>query len=119
MTPALALLENLRAAGITLELDAAGRVLASPAAQLLPPWREALARHQARLAELLRQEAPPEAARPCRRPRERWVFTIEPLPGKVPGVHRVRSALKVLLRSFGLRCVAVVEAPPEPGKETT
>jgi hypothetical protein len=47
------------------------------------------------------------------------VFTIEPLPGKVPGVHRVRSALKVLLRSFGLRCVAVVEAPPEPGKETT
>jgi hypothetical protein len=58
MTPAEALLDNLRAAGITLCLDNAGRVLAAPAAQLLPPWRQAIARHKGALAELLRREGP-------------------------------------------------------------
>lgn len=40
-----------------------------------------------------------------------WTFTITPLPSDVPAANRVRSALKVLLRRFGLRCTAVVEAP--------
>ena len=46
--------------------------------------------------------------------RQRWTFRIEPLPSEVPPVHRVRSALKVLLRSFGLKCVAVLDLPPDP-----
>jgi hypothetical protein len=45
--------------------------------------------------------------------RERWVFTIEPLPSDTPAVNRVRSALKVLLRRFGLKATAVREAPPD------
>jgi hypothetical protein len=48
--------------------------------------------------------------------RERWTFIIEPLPSGVPTVHRVRSALKMLLRVFRLRCVAVVEVPEEKTK---
>jgi hypothetical protein len=44
--------------------------------------------------------------------RERWTFTIEPLPCAVPAVNRVRSALKVLLRRFGLRCTAILDETP-------
>jgi hypothetical protein len=64
MTAAEALLDNLRTAGITFQLDDAGHVLASPDAQLLPPWRQAIARHQAALAELLRREGPRRRGRP-------------------------------------------------------
>jgi hypothetical protein len=45
---------------------------------------------------------------------ERWIFTITPLPHRVPAVHRIRSALKLLLRCFGLRCVAVLDLPEDP-----
>ena len=40
-------------------------------------------------------------------------LTLTPTPGEVPAVNRLRSALKVLLRSFGLRALEVVELPPE------
>lgn len=42
--------------------------------------------------------------------RDRWTIVIEPLPCDVPAVNRVRSALKILLRRFGLRCVALQES---------
>jgi hypothetical protein len=45
--------------------------------------------------------------------RERWIFTIEPLVSPTPAVNRVRSALKVLLRRFGLKCVTVRDAPSD------
>jgi hypothetical protein len=44
--------------------------------------------------------------------RERWTIRIEPLPCEVPAPNRIRSALKVLLRRFGLRCTAILDGPP-------
>lgn len=43
-----------------------------------------------------------------------FMLTVEPLPqGDDPdGTRRLRSALKRLLRSYGLRCVAVTTASP-------
>src|SRR5262245_27093948 len=40
--------------------------------------------------------------------RERWSIRIEPLASTVPAINRVRSALKVLLRAFRLKCTAVL-----------
>jgi len=47
---------------------------------------------------------------------------LRPLPGwTTPAIVRLRRALKMLLRGFGLRCIEVCEIPPigevltEPG----
>ena len=45
--------------------------------------------------------------------RERWTIRIEPLASTVPAINRVRSALKVLLRAFRLKCTAVLVAPAD------
>lgn len=44
-------------------------------------------------------------------PAELWLFllTLVPVPGDVPPIVRIRRALKVLRRAFGLRCVSVEE----------
>jgi hypothetical protein len=47
-----------------------------------------------------------------------WTFIIEPLPHEVPAANRVRSALKILLRRFGLKCTALIGTPPETPKTT-
>ena len=39
--------------------------------------------------------------------RDTWTIRVEPLPSEVPAPNRIRSALKVLLRRFGLKCVAI------------
>jgi hypothetical protein len=44
---------------------------------------------------------------------ERWILEFEPAPSSVPVTVRVRSLLKVALRSFGLRCVHVETAERE------
>jgi hypothetical protein len=46
-------------------------------------------------------------------PRERWTFTIELPPGEPHGGRLVARALKTLWRAFGLKCVAIVESPPD------
>lgn len=39
---------------------------------------------------------------------EAWVLTLKPLPGwNRPGVVRLRSALKMFLRMFGLACTEI------------
>lgn len=45
--------------------------------------------------------------------RERYLIELEALADDVPAIHRLRAALKVLLRRFGLRCVRSVELPGE------
>lgn len=42
--------------------------------------------------------------------RDPWILRIEPLPCEVPAVNRVRSALKLLLRRFRLKCTAILES---------
>ncbi len=40
---------------------------------------------------------------------ERFTIIVEPIPGwRVPGVVRLRRALKVMLRAFGLRCIGLM-----------
>lgn len=39
-------------------------------------------------------------------------LTLLPLPDAVPATIRLRRALKCLLRSFGLKCVRIEDAPP-------
>jgi hypothetical protein len=34
-----------------------------------------------------------------------YLLRLRPLPDSVPAIHRLRRALKLLLRGFGLRCV--------------
>jgi hypothetical protein len=47
---------------------------------------------------------------------EFWVLTIQALPDPVPAQVRMKVALKRMLRSHGLRCVAVTSGPT--AKET-
>lgn len=45
-------------------------------------------------------------------PDPRYALTLAPLPGwPTPPVVRLRGALKVLLRGFGLRCLEVSQLP--------
>jgi hypothetical protein len=46
-------------------------------------------------------------------PRERWTFVFELPAGEPHGGRLVARALKTLWRAFGLRCTAILEAPPE------
>lgn len=50
------------------------------------------------------------------RPRYRLVLRAE--ADTVPATIRMRAALKMLLRSFGLRCVEIVEVPTQPTLST-
>ena len=45
--------------------------------------------------------------------RKTFKLTLEPLPdtSDSTGIRRLRAALKVLLRRYGLRCVWLAEAP--------
>jgi hypothetical protein len=45
-------------------------------------------------------------------PRPRYHLTLEAMPDDVPPIHRLRRALKVLLRSFRLFCVEARESSP-------
>jgi hypothetical protein len=51
---------------------------------------------------------------PCSRGQERrqFVLTLRPEPG-VDAIRSLRWGLKSLLRRHGLRCVAIMEVPPE------
>jgi hypothetical protein len=50
---------------------------------------------------------------------ERFILILAPLPHHAPIETRLRQALKVLLRSFGLRCVEVREESEPLRKCTT
>lgn len=45
--------------------------------------------------------------------RPTYVLRLQPEPGVV-GIRALRAALKVLLRRFGLRCVAIDIDPEDP-----
>jgi hypothetical protein len=47
-----------------------------------------------------------------RKPGAPFLVTLQALPDAIPARLRVRKALKVLLRSFGLRCLRVEPLPP-------
>lgn len=52
---------------------------------------------------------------------ERFRLTLEALPRSVPGSARLRAALKLFLRMFGLKCIAVVrdrESSCESGSDS-
>jgi hypothetical protein len=49
--------------------------------------------------------------------RSRYRLELEAKPAGVPADVRLRRALKVLLRAFGLRCVWVREVGPGDDKE--
>jgi len=50
--------------------------------------------------------------------REKFTFTVEMLPGwRGTPIGRLRSALKVLLRSFGLRCTSVEPSQAADGQD--
>jgi hypothetical protein len=53
--------------------------------------------------------------------RPRFELILEDLGGEVPVSIRLRSALKRLARSFGLKCIAAVEVPSdfEPTRRTS
>ncbi len=44
----------------------------------------------------------------------RFELILEPVPSDLPVTTRLRGALKMLLRSFGLRNVSIRELPAEP-----
>jgi hypothetical protein len=44
---------------------------------------------------------------------ETWVFRVEVPPGVRHGGRFVARILKHLLRTWGVKCTAVLEAPPE------
>jgi hypothetical protein len=45
---------------------------------------------------------------------ERFVIELEAQRHRVPAAVRLRKALKVLLRSFGLKCLSATSAPHAP-----
>ncbi len=47
--------------------------------------------------------------------RTRFTITLESVPSDIPATARLKQALKVLLRGFGLRCVTAVETHTENG----
>lgn len=49
----------------------------------------------------------------------RFAIMIEAKPDTVPATTRLRRALKVLLRAFGLRCVEIREVPANGDEQTT
>lgn len=52
---------------------------------------------------------PPRRRPAAHRAGGRFVLTLEPLPGKLPAIVRLRRLLKRLLRSGGFRCVRIEE----------
>lgn len=49
------------------------------------------------------------------KPNETFVVTLRPLPNwNAPPVIRMRRALKMLLRQYGLKCTCLAEQKPEP-----
>jgi hypothetical protein len=50
--------------------------------------------------------------------RPTYRLTLQPEPGPVPELQRLKRCLKALLRCYGLRCLAVeqVELRPEPSQ---
>jgi len=45
--------------------------------------------------------------------RPTYLLALRPAPScRIPDAIALRKVLKILLRSFGLRCIAVSEAPP-------
>jgi hypothetical protein len=49
---------------------------------------------------------------------ESWVITFVPSGGGPPMSNRVKSLLKIALRSLGLRATSVTLASPTAGRET-
>ncbi len=46
--------------------------------------------------------------------KEKYRLTLQALPSNVPAINRLRSALKSLLRTFGLRCLVVEDLTEKP-----
>jgi hypothetical protein len=44
-----------------------------------------------------------------------WLFRVQLPPGTPHGGRLMARVLKSLWRAWGIRCTAVVEAPPQPG----
>jgi hypothetical protein len=57
---------------------------------------------------------------PRRLPRNAFVVRLEPLPdaSDPDGLQRLRRALKLLRRAFGLRCTSATTTEPESTKES-
>lgn len=51
--------------------------------------------------------------------RQRFEIVQEVLPGRVPGITRLRAFLKLALRAFALRCVELRPAEEAEGKRPT
>jgi hypothetical protein len=60
--------------------------------------------------------------------RPTYLLTLQPEPGPVPEINRLRRCLKQLLRAYGLVCLSVEEVPggakaggagPEPTPDLT
>jgi hypothetical protein len=49
-------------------------------------------------------------------PRTRYRLELEAKPAGVPPDVRLRRALKVLLRAFGLKCLSAREVKPDEGQ---
>jgi hypothetical protein len=47
-------------------------------------------------------------------PEQCFKIIVRALPSPVPGVVRLRHALKIRLRTYGLRCLSVEELPAQP-----
>jgi hypothetical protein len=60
---------------------------------------------------------------PMSKPRELFVLTLTPVPWEHrdtrPGIVRLRGALKVLLRSFGLKCLDIDYPKELPTEDNT
>jgi hypothetical protein len=50
------------------------------------------------------------------KPRERFQFVVEALPGSAAPILRLRKCLKLMLRWYGLRCVDCREVKPGGAK---
>jgi hypothetical protein len=58
----------------------------------------------------------PEPRDSLRSPRPRYRLELEAKPAGVPPDVRLRRALKVLLRAFGLKCLSAREVKPDEGQ---
>ena len=50
--------------------------------------------------------------------KERFLLEVEVLPQAVPGIARLRSMLKWMLRAFRIRCVSIRPLPDPPNRKS-
>ena len=50
--------------------------------------------------------------------KERFIIELQAAPGGIPAIVRLRKFLKMALRSYGLKCIAIRESKPTTDKTT-